>query len=472
MDDVKFKVARWGLTWDEILSENSANVQGVAKLESSRVSLDIPFGQILSDGNFLSMAGEDDLPRSVDYLYGFTQNGRYIVLVDAYGAGTAESYPGGPHQTVRASEILEGRERFDPGRNVIEVTSKILGLREWFGEAPFSAVHLKNENKTIYELDMDKAVEQNAMLFPGEEYFIKLYHIVRELPLEASGFSVSHDCGIQIKFDKAIDRKKALNIMRKVSDFISMCVGFDAQLSELAVKFEGDEREVGCYRPFVCGAKPSQLQLINFPIPYKDVQNDLEGILCNWLNATDGLQEAEDILCSLLFNSWKFPLDLEFIASAQLLELLSKYHADRHALPEEIHEAYRKAVGDLLAKIEDRDLYEWVENRLSSNNKGQKRLLDELLARHEEICEWLLPNKAEFVKRHIAMRNHFTHRHGGRAVLAPEELFWHTEGVLLLCFGIVAELVGIPASTIVKSVGRSNYKNYSIWRFRELYAAR
>lgn len=94
MEDKHFKTALWGFSWKEVLEESSTCEQGIAKLEDNRVTLDIPFGQLLTDNSFYSLRSGTVNPEEAEYLYGFTQDGWYLALANARSAGTGESSPG------------------------------------------------------------------------------------------------------------------------------------------------------------------------------------------------------------------------------------------------------------------------------------------------------------------------------------------------------------------------------------------
>lgn len=466
MDTIEYPTALWGFSWDEIIENESPPAQGVAKLEKDCVSLTLPFGQLLASPGTLFLSGEQ-LPTEVDYLYGFSQNGRWLVLVDAFCGGTAESFPGGPRQTILASQILESRAKFDPNCKVTRITAKMLGLREWYGKAPYQAIRSADNRSTTYELDISKAVEQNVVLFEDNRAVVKLVHYITQAPLDVSGFSVSHDCGITVDFSKPVTRGEAVDIMLRISDFISFCVCFDSQVTEVELHCEDTDEPILLRAPFVVGEKPSSLRLASIPIKFDAIADRLPYVLGNWLNASGRLAKAENMLCSVMFNSWKLPLDLKFISAAQLLESLSKHDTETKALEPNLHKKYVEAV---LENVEDPDIRNWAKQKLSGNMKGQKRLLEELLNRNGPVVDWLLPNPSKFIGRHISARNGFTHRDITSISLENTELYWHTEGVLMLSYCIIASAIGIPNDIVISRLRHSGYKSHSVSKLREIYA--
>ena len=472
MEDKHFKTALWGFSWEEVLKESGICEQGTAKLENDRISLDIPFGQILADNSFYSLRSDNAKPEEAEYLYGFTQDGWYLALANARSAGTGESSPGAPHQYVHATEILASKDRFDPSQQVKEAQVYMLGLREWYEKAPYSAHHYRDDRKTVYELNMKDGKAQNAVLYECDQYLIKICHHITQSPVDAEGFHVDHDCIAQIAFREPVARKAAETTMVRFSDFISLCVGFDAQITRVEYDIVGGSMPVFSYVPFVVGAKPTQWQLAMIPLRYRDLESHISESIELWLDANEHFIEIGNLLCSLLFNSWKLPLDLKFTGASQVLESLSKYKADASALPKEQYQQRRERLNELYDTIEDQELQKWAKERIPGNTKGQSRFLKELLEKHSAISDWLMPNRDAFARAQIGSRNYYAHRHNSRGALKGAQLYWHTEGVLLFCYAAVTELAGVPSTTIISGIRESNSLSRTAAKMKELYGTK
>lgn len=136
MEDVEFKTAIWGLSWEEALRQKAP--QGTASVSDKGVLLEIPFGLLLSNpGNVV--LGRTTSPECADALYGITQDGYRIVLEDARSCGSSESSIGGKRQTIRARHLFarEGIETFDIEAPVTKVAVELKGLKEWYGKPAF-----------------------------------------------------------------------------------------------------------------------------------------------------------------------------------------------------------------------------------------------------------------------------------------------------------------------------------------------
>ena len=472
VEDKHFKTALWGFSWKEVLEESSTCEQGIAKLEDNRVTLDIPFGQLLTDNSFYSLRSGTINPEEAEYLYGFTQDGWYLALANARSAGTGESSPGAPYQYVHATEILASKDRFDPSEQVKEAQVYMLGLREWYEKAPYSAHHYRDDRKTVYELNMKDGKAQNAVLYECDQYMIKICHHITQSPVDAGGFHVDHDCIAQIAFREPVARKTAETTMVRFSDFISLCVGFDAQITRIEYDIVGGSMPVFSYVPFVVGVKPTQWQLAMIPLRYQDLESHISESIELWLNANEHFIDIGNLLCSLLFNSWKLPLDLKFTGASQVLESLSKYKADTSALPKEQYQQRCERLNELYDTIEDQELQRWAKERIPGNTKGQRRFLKELLEKHSAISDWLIPNRAAFGGAQIGSRNYYAHRHNSKGALKGAQLYWHTEGVLLFCYAAVTELAGVPSTTIISGIRESSSLSRTAAKMKELYGTK
>ena len=123
-------------------------------------------------------------------------------------------------------------------------------------------------------------------------------------------------------------------------------------------------------------------------------------------------------------------------------------------------------------EVADTEIRKWIIARISSNTKGQNRLLRELLATHEETVCQLIPNKNVFMEKHRNLRNKYTHRDFLSEQQADyTKLYWHTECVLALSYLIVADLIGIDKQVATKALSTDSFKPSLLQKAAELYSA-
>ena len=79
MEHSNFKQGSWAKSPDGVFGADS--VQGIANLGEDGVILDIPCGEILGEPGVRVNGVEE--PSASDYLYGFSQDGYFLVLANA-----------------------------------------------------------------------------------------------------------------------------------------------------------------------------------------------------------------------------------------------------------------------------------------------------------------------------------------------------------------------------------------------------
>lgn len=467
MKSEQFATARWAESWEALEKSPEACEQGTVSFDAERgITLDIPFGEILGDSQILVIPPESALPESMDWLFGFSQDGYWLALKDVTLNGSGKSIPGGPYQYLRGSQLLRSRKRFNPEEPVIKASMELVGLREWFGRAAISTTQSADPAGTLtVSAGLDDR-NYNEVLLDDAEYRIEICHSFHVKGPSVEGVSISHDCALAIDFKSPQSLAEAEETLAHIADFFSFSCGFFAEVKSVGVTFKDGEGEVSCYLPFVEGASPKRSQLIRIPFNRRFLKKDVPRILGSWVYADKGLKPSMTLLCSLMFRSWKLPGDLRLIAASQLLEALSKYRATRDSLPFEEFKARRAALKTAIKTIEDKDTRQWAMERLPSNTKGQKRLLEDLIGRHSAAAKWLFPDSAKFVKRQVALRNRFTHRDAAKQPMGAsgaEELYWHTETVLLFCYLVVADIIGLDPQSTIKKLEDAQFK-YSVRR--------
>ena len=465
MDDKTFPTAAIGFSWEEI--GNGGRCQGVPSFRNNDgITIEIPFGQILAD-RFAFVVSEDKPPEA-DFLYMFTQNGRWAVAQNASSRGVVQSIPGGINQTIQASQLLVSKSKFDPTAPVKKMDVKLSGLREWLGLSPIKSIaspESRAEDRFLVRYDES----QDRTLLDNNALKITVYHTLGRSGTLVEGVRIAHDCVLRVEFKNKTSLEEAENVAIKLSSFFSCANFFDAEITELEVFFEGAEDAVECLIPLVRGIKPTTRQLRSIPLPYAKIKGDVAAALDFWSNDKKSV-EPRNLTVSLLFRNHPTALDLNFIAAAQTLEALTKLGADQNALPKETYKEYRSAV---LSSIEDPEIKAWARERINGNQKGQKRLLAEFASDNSELFDWFIGDVDLFIKRHIATRNRITHRmpSKNRDALSGELLYWHTRCVLLISYMFMLSLSGINPKTAISGFEERGIDNHAIAKIKEMYGA-
>lgn len=468
MDGRTFATALWADSWDRALRGDDACVQGSASFDGGNgITLDIPFGAMLADRSTIVIGGQE-LPERLDWVYGFSQDGHRLALSEAFAESTPMSIPGGSRQVVRASRLFYSKSEFDPSKAVTKLTLEIEGFVEWLGISPIRTgfpVDVKTPSFSL-EADLDKV--DNLVLLEGNGLKISVSHGLNVGGTPELGYKISHCCFLGIEFEKPKRLVDAEDLAYRVVDFFSFCFGFHGEVAEISFKF-GDASPAHCLVPLVKGNKPKSIDAHRMPLPYRAVRDRVNGLLAAWIEEGSDLRSTSSLLITLMTKNWVLPLDLKFIAAAQMLEALSRVGVDPRSMSGEDHEACKGALKKALASIEDGRIARLLRERVRVGNaKGQNRLLKELVERHRSAAYFVLGDPESFIRRHIELRNGITHREGGLEG-ASEDLYWHTEGVLLFAYCVVGELLGVSDGAMEQRLKESYYRYGSIQKCRELY---
>lgn len=460
MKDTAFPVALWSSTWDGILNDIKNCEQGeVSYTKNNGIELDVPFGQLLGNSDEL-VIGKEQYPNRLTWLYGFSQTGQWLALNEVVEGVTQSSAPGGVHQRLHCSRLLCGRDRFEPSSPVRYIELTIEGLSEWLGKSPISQQRRYEGNRLrnfTINVNLDK--EGNVTLLDDNQRRISIFHRVTQK--NGTTISIEHRCTIQAEFKRPVSLESAEDVALRLADFFSFCFGFHAEPSKITVKFTEDT-SAELVIPCVKGKVPTFIDGNRMPFPYQRIETDIDTMLSRWLD-DDSLVGPSSLLVSTIFKEWQVPVDLRFIAAAQLLEALSRVNADLESMSSEEFEAYKSTVMKALDSIEDDEVRKKARSRINlRNEKGQSRLMRELLNRHEQISNYMFRDIRAYTDKHIELRNDITHRNE-KTAFESKGLFWHTEGTLLLAYGIVAELLGLEPATVIDGIRESAFK----WRVPE-----
>ena len=466
-----FTAALWADCWDKVRREVDGCDQGTVIFdEDNGIELDIPFGEILKDRRVLILGG-DDLPEELDWLYGFSQDGYWIALKDVTSSGTSRSFPGGVHQTLSATRLLYSKDEFDPTKKVTGAVLEIGGLAEWLGSSPVIMENYFDGGFRGFSLKADLNNVENELLFEDNAYKIAVAHGVNTSGSPEAGYEVGHRCFLQIDFKKPKTLGDAELVALHATEFFSFCFGFYAELVDMEFKFENGAK-AHCLMGLVKGKVPSRMDASHMVLPYRKIRNDISHVCGAWMDGGRELRTSVSLLVSLMTKDWFLPFDLKFIAAAQMLESLSRVGVSLESMTDEDYAACKKELDTAIDGIEDRHIAKMLKQRVRlGNNKGQRRLLDEFVARHREVACFFFGAPDDFIRSHVDLRNGITHREG-TPPSSVENLYWHTEAVLLFAYCAVGEVLGLTAETMKRCIEDSSYRNMSVWKCRKMYPVR
>ena len=366
MQATEYKTALWSYSWSDFDDPNCNYAQGTANLGPDGVQLTIPFGEILHCGTPHSF--DSNLPTEADYLFGISQMGERLVLVNPILEGTSTNFGGGTCQTIKARYLLRARTPIDPQSTIESMRIGITGLREWAGLCPFSITYNSNLVLESINYTADQPERFSPIILDDERITIQLIQSYDMATKLYSAPDITNDCQIVASWKLPIGLEEAIDFARSFQQFINYCSTFPCAIKHIYVTFQGDISETQVHGEFFEPASHVDYNPIHMPFRYPDIAEKLPAALTNWLRAKGGLKEACKITVPLLAQMETLPYELRFVAACQAFEAIFHYDTPLEAMPEEKYRKMCKVVKD---SVEDSEVQKWISERLPRNIKAR-----------------------------------------------------------------------------------------------------
>lgn len=422
MNTMDFSTAIW-TTRAEDVADGSKAVVGLLDFdEGYGFELTIPCGILLDDpidANGGSVSSIEGL--SADAVYGFSQNGHYLVLRDVTSPGHSEAHPGFDKQVLRGSFLLASRHSIEADPKVTVAVAEIPGLKEWVGRVPFDVMRTYKDNaldKLSFTFELENM--QSIPLLENDEVRISIegkgVRAGGRIPSYSFEFNADRFLRIEmvsapLGLGEMLDRW-----VYPVVNFLSFCMGF--KYAATSIVFATEEKHEVSFCARLVGAKgsPSSTQLMTMPFPYSKIKDQIAGMLGSWMQFGPYARNGSELLVSLM-SGGNMPIDMLFLASAQALEAMSRDGVNEKEVSDD-------QLGEKLDTIRHSDLprkiREWAVVKLKySNYKSADRLANDLFKMIEPVATYLVSDLSRFKEDHREQRNAFTHR---REIEAGKEL--------------------------------------------------
>lgn len=275
------------------------------------------------------------------------------------------------------------------------------------------------------------------MIVDNDDMILEVVHQAETTGAGRAGYSIHHDCKLLAKLKWYLVLDDAVCLTNTIAKFFTFCFGFMAKIKELKLRFEGCKSPAFCHGSFPKGSPSTASDLSDIPFGLNTIESSIEEYISHWLYPDDNLRSARDMIVSLMTYPWEMPIDLRFIAASQALEALTRVNNNPQAVPADEYNRYVKTIKE---SITNQKALKWITHRMPGNSKGQQRMLSEFLETHAVFAKWLIGDTDPFIKRHIDLRNGYTHRSIPDNHLDTahyEMLYRHTECVPLLCYGVI-----------------------------------
>lgn len=406
------------------------------------------------DGQVLGCACEPDtiragLPLEAACLFAVSDDGRRLAmpspsLTDSMPAGL----PGGPRQKVEAPSLLVSDSAFDPAAPVKEASVGLVGLREWAGSPTGSQEPLLDDGGL--RIGLSRADDADAL----------------------------ESARLVLSFGEGLPLDDVCGLVGRLSGCMSFFCCFPADVTSLDVIFANGSDPVACHVPYVTGGRHVGDGAHGIPLTREALGGHVGPAMLSWLETKGDLAAVRRMIVALASESWQMPLDVEFLMVSQALEALAAMSGatSDEMSADDSDGDFDSMRGRVLKALPPGELKDWANRHIKRRRHGnagtsKARLLRGLLTRHEAAREWLrIEDVDAFVGRHVRSRDYYTHRlDRPDDLLAGLDLRTHTEGLLLLCHCVLADMSGIPEELDVGRLHCTGVRHGMYLRFTRLY---
>lgn len=459
-----FSAALWLADPNDDFEHNG--VVGMASFNPRKgIDLEIPLGSI---GRGDSASFSADYHQKYELLYGVGRRGEYITLVNALCRSAECSYPGFPCESWRAQEaIVSHGQPVNPSLRIEKAAVEIDGLLEWCHQNPVKSLTRYDKDIKWLSTEISASAEMldDVPLYESESMKAYLSPMVSvnhgELPLQAQ--SLTSDYNLSFQFSGNLPTLSQVIYERIIPfrDFLSLLMGFRAEILSISLLSPDVERPVEVYIPFVearhCDLSNDAFR--HMPFNYPQVRDSLQPMVEKWLSLPGDATRAADIMLGTLANERSIYPALEFIAAASAFEALSRID---HKTEELSREEFDRRLSVVRRSVLDKKTRDWaVYNLQHSNYVAANELADRMLGELRPYSIFITPDLSRFEQEHRDARNAYVHRTeeiSKGTVLTGRNLSTHTNAVLFLVWGKLLNLLGISPDSLIEALKSSSFR--------------
>lgn len=459
MLDKEWSEGIWDTNWGALF-HGDQYVQGSCEFSSTTGAiLTFPFGDIsesrliAESGVFFSTGEEKRYP----YLYGFTQDGFYLALLDALSDGVARRIPGGTKETLRSSIVLEAKGQFDPFASVVELRVEVNQLAEWL-----HCTYSPRINGRVIEVDLDTPSITipilNTLRLCGE---VRIG--LNPVKQAQRALNVSTYCYVYMRYSLGAPLLKVLHEdLGRLRSLFSFLFARRALVDSLAAKFADEDNWVNVYMssPVEIVGNGRLDPAVAFSSLHKEGLLKLSN---RWFSLDGDGYRASQVLTSLL-SKWEMPFDLKQVAASTMLESLMRANADRLYSDEELNELVAPVVDASDPEIRDR--LRGILNLLKFESYNM--LLERARTEGAPWIDRLIPKWSQFKRMQHEMRN--TGAHGKIAMADFDLQVDHYYASIVIAYIVLMRRLGLSAE-VVDEFEKSTFLNYARERITQRYSS-
>lgn len=478
LDGLREAIGRVGSDGDEANS-NDAQVGLLSFDKGLSLSLEVPFGTLI-DREYIEFAngvrGYTGGYEDVDAVFGFSQDGKWYVLKDAYVSNWSESMPGFSSQRIEGNSLTVSNQPISNKLAIKSVAVQFDGFTKWFRNFNITRKYEMKKDEAGNYAGCEKVVyeyepPESTTLFQNDNLSITVAQsgIEDGGPVINSKAALSVVSRLVISYAEPTELEEAVQtVVHQMRGLVALLTGVYCSVDEVKAFSPDEGLSVDYYAPFIKREHPvSNDEVMHMPFPFPIIQDKIPLVIERWFSLCPDAVNAATILVSCLDGSI-MSVDLTFIACASALEALSRVGVNQERFTQEDFEANMAAA---LSSIEDGEFREWL-GRITFNRKSAGSLARKLMNGLKPFSSYLIPDAERFLRDHRLCRNAYVHRDGleSDGVLKGEDLYYHTKAVWFLCYAAILNLIGISPEESLQAIEGSHYEDGAISQIRRQYA--
>ncbi len=247
------------------------------------------------------------------------------------------------------------------------MTVDLSGFSEWIRTC-FYRESYKTTKDGNHELKFTYVPEDahDIPLYKGDGFEVYARHYIKtgNTPNVLNEFSFRETWRLNFKIMKSegMPLDDILNnLFEPFERLLTFCMGFPGNIEEITFTGVNPAVQGQYFDRYVPGEEDEVGRLaVNMPLPYPEISNRFQNIADKWMNAKGYALKACDAASALL-GKWDKASDVMFQLGAQSFEATSRIWND---LSKPSAEEFNEKRDRVLENISDKELRDWVQNRL------------------------------------------------------------------------------------------------------------
>jgi hypothetical protein len=429
------------------------------------------------EGSQLDLIGTFKEPKDLNIFWkpkiilGLTSNGKYITLYKCFETKFNINFPGFSNSSFLVSMVIVGCH-FKKEEDILFNSLSIgySNLDEWAGISGFRQKTEFDQKGHLNKFDVLYEPPQNIEANLGK---YKL-HVTFNLNAKSdffNEFNLKQTTLFRLESTTPVNITDYLDeIAAYARDFLSLAIGKAIYPKIIIGKSNASSTKLPdgeivltdiliFYKlgPFVDFSKRILSHEMLFT--FKDVSDNFELFLNNWLSKSELLQPVYELYFGTLYNPLMY-LNHQFLSLAQALE---SYHRRKFEGKYVSDDAYKEQYQSFLNAIHQdikSDFRDSLHNKMKYLHEfSLRKRLEDIFDKYEKIVESIIPDKVTFIESVKSTRNFLTHYDKNLELKSKkgQDLYWLTQKMKCLLEICLLSELGI-ADEAIKAITSRNEK--------------